>query len=501
MLKTETEVTNHLERSAPAYVPPSQRKRLDVKEYSHLQLAQSSKKNNDFEGICHSAKQYVYRIYDQKIDDHSRGKTKEDYVVIFHEAMLGIPSSVSHVKKIIEDYITEEGLRSSSYPVPYTNLIDAIFEEEFGWGVLSAYRQENNCEAAQIIGTDVTFKRKWGWELQPFRFQSIDKVLELAQRFANMHAKTNLSEHTNPTLETRTHDNIRVSIMIPERTHEEPVITLRKKIVQDINFQSMIDYQTIPSESLPLFKAMAKFNLNSVIAGPPGCGKSTMLQAFLSHSLFEVRQGKRIPERRKTVYIEKFPEWDIRKLHPHSNALHVLGDGKDFEDSISSTLLRHDISSIVIGEIREHEVGLYRRASVQGIKKLMGTLHDLDPINIPGIMRDLYLQYFPTSISSDTLQRTFNNNLHFAVSMDEFLNDDDEYVKKVTGVHIYDPIGEGKDMEMYTVMEYDYETDSWAYDATIPARFERLASKYDRKLYREFKQHLTGLAKGTVASV
>ena len=84
MLKTETEVTNHLERSAPAYVPPSQRKRLDVKEYSHLQLAQSSKKNNDFEGICHSAKQYVYRIYDQKIDDHSRGKTKEDYVVIFH---------------------------------------------------------------------------------------------------------------------------------------------------------------------------------------------------------------------------------------------------------------------------------------------------------------------------------------------------------------------------------------------------------------------------------
>lgn len=500
MLKTETDVENVPRPIKSTYIPPSQRKLLDVKEYSHLQLAQTSKKNNGFEEICHSAKQYVYRIYDEKIDDHSKGKTKEDYVVIFHEAMLGIPSSVSHVKKIIENYVTEEGLRSSSYPVPYTNLVDAIFEEEFGWGVLSAYRHETNCEAAQIIGTDVTFKRKWGWELQPFRFQSIEKVLELAQRFANMHAKTNLSEHTNPTLETRTHDNIRISIMIPERTHEEPVITLRKKIVQDINFQRMIEYKTIPRESLPLFKALAKFNLNSVIAGPPGCGKSTMLQAFLSDSLFEIRHGKRIPERRKTVYIEKFPEWDIRKLHPHSNALHVLGDGKEFEDSISSTLLRHDISSIVIGEIREHEVGLYRRAAVQGIKKLMGTLHDLDPFNIPGIFRDLYLQYFPTSISPETLQRTFNNNLHFAVSMDEFLNDDDEYVKKVTGIHIYDPIGEGNDIKMFTIMDYDDEQDVWTYDATIPERFERLASKYDRKLYREFKQHLTQLAKETVVS-
>lgn len=477
------------------YLSPIERKQLDIKEYNRQESFGRFNQNEDFYTICLKAKKHVLDFYDRKIDEKNVGNTKEDYVNIFHEAMQGIPSSVNLIHRIIEEYIVENGLRTTVYPSYYRSLVEGIFEEEFGLGALSAFRMEKECEGAQVIGTDITFKRAWGWELQPFKFRSIEKVMELTQRFANMHSKTTINEHTSPELETRTHDNIRVSIMIPDRTHLEPIITLRKKLVRELSLESMVNFGTIPKESIPIFQILSRFKLNSVVAGPPGCGKSTFLQVLLSNILYEDYKGTRIPERLKTVYAETFPEWDIRALNPFSNVLHVLGSGTEFESQITKTLLRHDISRIVLGEIREHEVGLYKRASVQGIKQIMGTLHDLDPENIPEILCNLYMQYYPNNMNHEAVQHTFNRNIHFAISMDEFPNgEDDKLLKKVTGIHIYSVNDTTKQLEIYTIMEYDFDTDSWNYTNTIPASFKKLVEKYNRQSYKQFVDTLEQLS-------
>lgn len=479
----------------PAYQSPLERKQLDIKEFSRQETFNSGSNNEDFYSICQTAKEYVYKFYDKKIDEKNNGSTKEDYVNIFHEAMQGIPTAVSMVHRIIEEFLGEHGLRNTKYPDYYISLIDAIFEEEFGWGALSAFRYENECEGAQVIGTDITFKRSWGWETQPFKFRSVKKVMELTQRFANMHSKTSLNEHTSPELETRTHDNIRVSIMIPDRTHLEPIITLRKKLVRNLTLESMVKFGTIPEESIPLLQNIARFKVNSVVAGPPGCGKSTFLQVLLSNILYEDFQGQRIPERVKTVYAETFPEWDVRSLNPSSNVLHVLGSGAEFETVITKALLRHDISRIVIGEIREHEVGLFKRASVQGIKQLMGTLHDLDPENIPEILCNLYMQYYPNNMNHAAVQHTFNRNIHFAISMDEFPNNTNGIlVKKVTGIHLYSVHEQTKELEVHTIMHYDFDTDSWGYANDIPVSFRKLVEKYNRQAYQQFAESLEKLS-------
>ncbi|QOK30003.1 Flp pilus assembly complex ATPase component TadA (plasmid) [Cytobacillus oceanisediminis] len=481
------------------YTPPSHRKTLDIKKFKKLEENEPIQvREIDFYSICKQAKDYIYHIYDKKIEDKHSGETKEDYVNIFHNAMRGFPSAVNLIKKHLEEFIIENGLRESSYPPYYTSLVDALFEEEFGWGPLSAYRFEVESEGAQVLGTDIKFKRSWGWEHQPFSFRNIEQVMELTQRFSNMDARTTLNEHTSPEMETRTHDNIRVSIMIPERMNGEPVITLRRKVVKDLSFQSLSEFGTIPKEAIPLFESLSRFTLNSVIAGPPGCGKSTMLQAFLNHALYETRNGKRVPERINTVYAETFPEWDVRKLHPKSNVLHVIGRGEEFEKIITSSILRHDISRIVIGEIREHEVGLYKRASLQGIKQVMGTLHDLDPIDIPSILSNLYMQYYPNGSDSKTNYEAFAKNMHLSISMDEFLvvRDGVELLeKKVTGIHIYDLQTSSKDeVCMYTIMEFDLYANKWCYSDVLPARFKRMIKKYNIQAYEKFIDTLSALA-------
>ncbi|KAB2329453.1 ATPase, T2SS/T4P/T4SS family [Bacillus mesophilum] len=474
------------------YEAPSTRKSIDIKTFRKEDKKENIKLTDNFFEICKQSKEYVYKIYDQKVEQRANGNTQEDYVDIYHNAMKGIPASVNLIKKHIEDFIIENGLRDTEFPTYYKSLVDGLFEEEFGWGPLSCYRYEHESEGAQVIGTDIKFKRSWGWELQPFQFRNLDKVFELAQRFSNMDNKTLLNEHSSPEKETRTYDNIRVSIMIPERMHMEPAITLRKKVIKELSFEMLASSGTLPYESIPVFKSLARFNVNSVIAGPPGCGKSTMLQTILHHALYEMRNGVKQPERINTVYAETNPEWDVRTLHPRSNCFHLLGRGEEFENIITASILRHDISRVVLGEIREHEVGLYRRASLQGIKQVMGTLHDLDPVEIPNIMSNLYMQYYPNAMNAKDVYYSFARNLHFSISMDEFLfvdNGTERLEKKVTGIHLYS-IDEREKIKLHTIMEYDIYNKRWMFNSEIPAKFKRLVEKYH---YQEFQVFVSTL--------
>lgn len=487
------------------YIPPAGRKVLDIKKYSKNEdLNKFLLGTSDFYTICQAVRKHVYSVYDEKIEQKANGDTREDYVSIYHGAIIGLPSSVNLIKKHIEEYIIENGLQETEYPKFYKNLIDALFEEEFGWGPLAVFKYEKDCEGAQVLGTDIKFKRDWGYELQPFRFRNVEQVFELAKRFSNMDPRTTLNEHTSPEIETKTHDNIRVSIIIPGRMHSEPVITLRRKRLPKVSFEAIAHFNTIPKEAIPIFQALSRFRVNSVVAGPPGCGKSTMLQAFLDYALYEMRNGKKQPERINTVYAEVFPEWDVREIHPRSNVLHMIGKGEEFEKIIAATSLRHDISRVVLGEIREHEVGLYLRASLQGIKQVMGTIHDRDPRDIPDILSNLYMQYFSNGVEAQYIRQTFARNLHFTVSMDEFLYEEngvERLEKKVTGIHLYEVQPATNETKLYTIMEYMVDEKEWRYSSEIPEVFKRMVEKENAKEFKTFISTLTMLENRSLVAV
>lgn len=305
------------------YQSPHERKTFDVKSFANNENESTYKNHYDFYKISEEAKEYVLAFYDRKIEQKSKGEIQEDYANIYHNAMLGKPSAVNLIKKILEEFIIEKNYREVKYPNYYRSLVEALFEEEFGWGPLSVFRFIHDSEAAQVLGTDIKIKRSWGWELQPFKFKNVQDVLNLANRFSNADSRHVLNSHKKPELETLTTDNIRVSIMIPERMHEEPVITLRRKTIKKLTFEEQTRLETFPKEAIPIFEALSRFWLNWVIAGPPGSGKSTLFQTMLHYLLYEIREGEKIPERYNTIYAESFPEFNVREIHPRSNVLHL----------------------------------------------------------------------------------------------------------------------------------------------------------------------------------
>lgn len=72
------------------FVPLSRRRALDVKQFTKDDNNQVSfNRSDEFYDVCRKAKEYLYEVYDRKVDMKSRNETEEDYVMIYHEAMRG----------------------------------------------------------------------------------------------------------------------------------------------------------------------------------------------------------------------------------------------------------------------------------------------------------------------------------------------------------------------------------------------------------------------------
>ncbi|WP_430510685.1 ATPase, T2SS/T4P/T4SS family [Gottfriedia solisilvae] len=471
------------------YVSPEKRRVFNVQE---LTLQQTNSKNSykdkteRFYEACKETREYILSRYDSNVE--SRNK-ENSYTKIYHEACIGVPEAVSMLKKDIEEFIRSKGYHELEYPEYYLNLVEGIYEELYGLGPLASWRYLEDSESAQVLGTEISFKKADGWELQPFSFRSEKDVEELCGRLTNIDPKNLLNEYTNPDLQTYTHDGYRVTIVMPKLMARETVISFRKQTLKQFNFGVIAKHNTIPKEAITLFEQLSKLTLTGIVGGPPGVGKSAFLQAMINTFIYERREKNIIPERSgKTIYAEASFEWDVRKLYPKSGIAHMIGEGEDFVKKIGSRILTLDAKRVILGEIKEHEAGLYYRAGIQGIKQVLGTLHDIDPYNIIEILSNLFLIYHNNiQVNPSKVYSTIARNLHFSISMDEHkINGFDE--KKVESVQFYDVDHDGN-VKMYKIMQYDISNDSWTFSSKIPKRIERLA-KYKHEEFKLFMECL-----------
>lgn len=467
----------------PIYQSPESRRVFDVRaievNQQNLSIGRKKSDNERFYELVKLVSEYIQQIYDERIDTT---KDSRDYVQIYHEAMIGIPTAVSILKKDIESYVMNNGYKSYPYPTYYPSLIEAIYEEEYGWGPLSVWKRLSSSTGAQVVGKEIKFKINGEYQEQVFKFRSLEQVKTICARMANIDPKNSINEFNSTELSTHTYEGYRCTIMIPPRTHEVPVITLRKKVYKKLTLEQQSELKTIPYQSIRLIELLSMFTLNGVVAGPPDSGKSTFLLSLMD--LMVKDKGKNI------LFAEETLEWEARKIFNNaSNIIHVLGEEHDFETTISKNLLRKDIWRVILGEIRGSEAGLYGRASEQGIKQLLGTIHDNDPVDIPQILTRLYLIYQSRNVNPDIEYIRFARNLHYSITMDEIEGGE----KRVTGIQFYELEPQSLNVKIYKIMAYDFEKDTWGFHNDFPERIKRMMVKRSRKAYEEFVDLLTTL--------
>jgi pilus assembly protein CpaF len=438
---------------------------------------QSQKMETTFYGLCKEASGHVEKVIEEKIKKKDQAT---DYIEIHHHAIVGDPLSVKMIKEHIQDFLEIKTLTQLTYPPYYSSLVDAIFQEEYGWGPLSSWRDKTDSQAAKVVGTDIWFITNGGWSKQAFKFRSIEQVLAVCERFKNINRLNKLDAYQNTEMETVTFDGIRVSIVIPDRSFE-PVITLRNQTVSIYNLDEQARLGTFAKEALPLIEILSRLCLNSIIAGPPSSGKSSMLMSMLSETAYDIH----------TAFIESDFEFFPRLAFPGAPIIHERGQGEELEKVVFPKLLRHDIGQVIAAEVRKSESELYGTASERGIKMLKGTFHNMDPVNIPGQLARLNIQHHKQGFDYHFEYLRFAENLHFSITMDEL----SQTRKRITGIQFYDVDPITLEVSILKIVDYDWEEDTWTYHNEIPKRILRMASKYNRQEVVKMQSLLLQLSK------
>lgn len=348
-----------------------------LSDYANQKRSMSSDSNQesklksklDFNELCSLVKNAFQ-------DDMASESVDKAYDTLSRQlgAILGVESHITYYKDKIREYLRINNYVDTWYPPYYLDIVDAVFQENWGLSVLAPwvynYREEyKTSTSAKIIGEDVYFMVDGVMKLQPqkisaSRLSLLKKSLILDQ--PNM-------KITDPYNDVYLIDGTRVTIFGDNYTKENRgVIILRKFIMEDLSLEEQASLNTIPDYSIDFFKLVTRLGYNCLIAGGPNTGKSTFyetLQRYEDPTL----QG---------IQIETDPEVDMKALMPNSPIMELVADGDDLRNIIKP-ILRADPDYIKIGEARDGvALHIMVRAANKGTRRVKGTYHITNCLDI-----------------------------------------------------------------------------------------------------------------------
>jgi pilus assembly protein CpaF len=165
------------------------------------------------------------------------------------------------------------------------------------------------------------------------------------------------------------HDrNLRWHAVIPPLAPDGPNLALRKQMFAELSVDAF-DFENFDAADILRWQ---EAGISIAFFGPTGCGKSTLMYAFLKRYFHDKRVG--IIEGLLELPIES-PFWFRLVQVDHD----VAGRGRVDFGRVTVEMLRLSPQMIVIGEIRGDEVSLWNELSKTGHGGILTTFHAGSP--------------------------------------------------------------------------------------------------------------------------
>jgi pilus assembly protein CpaF len=179
-------------------------------------------------------------------------------------------------------------------------------------------------------------------------------------------------DEASPLVDARLPDGSRVNAIIPPLSLSGALVTIRKFSKKRLDLNDMIRLGTLSIETIDFLQRCVEAELNILVSGGTGTGKTTLLNAL----------STAIPDKDRIVTIEDAAELRLNQRHVlrlESRPKNVAGEGEIPIRTLVRNSLRMRPDRIIVGEVRGSEALDMLQAMNTGHDGSLSTVHSNTP--------------------------------------------------------------------------------------------------------------------------
>src|SRR5215471_13043240 len=246
-----------------------------------------------------------------------------------------------------------------------------IADDIFGYGPLEQLLPDASISEIMVNGPhDIWIERRGRLSRTPLQFSDESHLRRIITKMVGQVGRR--IDESSPLVDARLPDGSRVNAIIPPLSLSGPLLTVRRFDQERFDLAELIRIDTLSQDAADFLCACIQADLNILISGGTGTGKTTMLNALSA----AVPGGDRI------VTIEDAAELQLKQEHVvrlESRPKNIEGEGEISIRDLVRNALRMRPDRIIVGEVRGAEALDMLQAMNTGHEGSLSTVHANSP--------------------------------------------------------------------------------------------------------------------------
>jgi pilus assembly protein CpaF len=242
-----------------------------------------------------------------------------------------------------------------------------IADDIFGYGPLERLLSDSTVSEVMVNGsTDIWIERDGRLTQTELRFTDDSQLRRIITKMVGQIGRR--IDESSPMVDARLPDGSRVNAIIPPLSLSGPLLTIRRFAKERFDLDELTRLGTVSPEVVEFLCGCVRADLNVLVSGGTGSGKTTMLNAL----------SEAVPDTDRIVTIEDAGELQLKQRHVvrlESRPKNIEGEGEISIRDLVRNALRMRPDRIIVGEVRGAEALDMLQAMNTGHEGSLSTIH------------------------------------------------------------------------------------------------------------------------------
>lgn len=304
---------------------------------------------------------------------------------------------------------------------------EQVVDEIVGFGPLEPLLADDRITDIAVNSPDKVFITIRGMRKKvDLSFRNDEHLRHIVQRIVRAAGTGRRVDESSPMVDARLLDGSRVNVVLPPLS-PSPTVTIRKFGKRRLTEQDLLNYNSLTPWMLDFLQSAVRAQLNIVVSGGTGTGKTTILGVI----------ARSIPNYERIITIEDPRELVLMQdnvVSLETRPPNMEGAGEVTVKALVRNALRQDPTRIVVGEVRDESVFYMLRAMNSGHPGSMTTVHADDPRGVEAAILQMLQMDKNLTVSEKVGRLMISSAINLIVQLTKYTVNGARLVSSITEI-------------------------------------------------------------------